>query len=250
MQLGEAATAALIDDKHDDSCYFCSADKQPEDLVNGLTDDYDEDADIDGVTFKNDSGKLASNLGKSPGLKQIFLAKRRCNVSVAAHHLIPGNAALKKSDLFVSEEYLWTDGKAKGNIGYDVNSRPNGQWLPGNYAVRPWSTQDADFKQQYAYRAIDKWQMQFHDAHEKYSDEVRLALDQIYTKLEAGMDLWCPEAKKKKKRKAAERNPLYGLVARLHSVSDRLRRYLVYPVSNWRTNLWTSAHSLNYMNDY
>jgi hypothetical protein len=55
-------------------------------------------------------------------------------------------------------KYMKTDGKAKGNIGYNVNARTNGVWLPGNYGVRPWGAQ-------------------FHDAHKQYSKFVRKVLD-------------------------------------------------------------------------
>ena len=71
MDMGEAFTMALITDNHDEACYFCTADKKPEDMVNGLTDKYDEDADIDGTTFHNDAGELAVSLGGSPGVKDV-----------------------------------------------------------------------------------------------------------------------------------------------------------------------------------
>jgi hypothetical protein len=246
MDIGEAFTMALITDNHDESCYFCSADKKPEDMVNGLIDEYDEDSDIDGVGFKNDSGKLAGNLGGPPGDRQITISTGQKPSSTAAHHLIPGNASLKPSKL-MTENWLWKDGMAKGNIGYDVNSRPNGEWLPGNYAVRPWGPLNDGFKQTYAFTAIQVWGRQFHDAHPDYSNEVKDALDKIALKLKLGQDVWCEEGQKKKEESPEERNPLYTLVARLHTLSGRLKRFLVQPESNWNVRLYTSRFSLLYV---
>lgn len=65
--------------------------------------------------------------------------------TVAAHHLIPGNAALYKKNVKIID-YMEKDGEVqslsgktytiKHHIGYDVNGSHNGVWLPGNYAIR------------------------------------------------------------------------------------------------------------------
>ena len=272
MELRENVSPSMIADiNHDETCYFCNAKEEPRTEENDLSDDYAEDADLDGLTpegviFKNDAGKLGRALGGHPGQLKVELysqpdrsAKRRkveYPVAAAAHHLIPGNASLKKSSLYESEEYLWADGKAKGNIGYNINSAPNGVWLPGNYAIRPWGTNGAAFQEKssgiepkdYAFAAIEAWKRQFHDAHEDYSDQVRQALDKIYDKLEANETIWCPEAKKRSKN-PDEKSPLYVLVNRLHTVSARMKKMLVFPTANWKKNIWTSAFSLAYMNE-
>lgn len=247
MELGEALATNVITDNHDETCYFCTADKEPEDLVNGMTDKYDEDADIDGVTFHNDSGELASSLGGSPGVKNVRVDSKSKPCSTAAHHLIPGNAALKPSKL-MAEKWMWKEGMAKGNIGYEVNSRPNGVWLPGNYAVRPWSSLGDVFKQDYAFAAIKEWGRQFHDAHTDYSNEVLKALDAIAEKLKKNEDLWCEKAKNQHEKGPDERNPLYGIVARLHTLSARCKAFLVAPEANWNVRMYTSRFSLMYIN--
>ena len=254
-QVGELVSVhVLVDQRHDDDCYFCNAKDEPTEEENDLTADPEEDDDLDGASeeplkFKNDSGKLGKALGGAPDPKDIPVWDGSKPVSVAAHHLIPGNAALKKSQLFQSNEYLWKDGAAKGNIGYNINSRPNGIWLPGNYAVRPWSPKPESRKREYAFAAIRTWNRQFHDAHEQYSTKVCEALDKLYDKLEDGETMWCPEASKKEKPKPEERQNLYAIVSRLHSTSARLARMLRTPVANWKKNIYTSRFSQQFMDE-
>jgi len=264
MELGEDVTPAMIaDSKHDDDCYFCNSKEEPKDDENELTDNVDEDV-LDGalaeVKFKNDAGTLGKNIGGDQGKKPVTVAGSKEGVkleaSVAAHHLIPGNASLAKSELFLSNEYLWKDKKAKGNIRYNVNAAPNGVWLPGNYAARPWGTEGVAFQKHfgpdpknYAFAAMEAWGAQFHDAHEAYSLEVKKALNKIFDSLEDKAELWCPKAKKDKSKKPEERTPLYVLVSRLNTVSSRMRSMLVAPSTKWRRNIWTSRFSLLYMNE-
>nr|MBK7069173.1 hypothetical protein [Deltaproteobacteria bacterium] len=77
-------------------------------------------------------------------------------VTLAAHHLIPGNASLGRSALY---DFLGPSGSGKlkagsgvrkrtdveagdrtytieRHIGYDINGSHNGAWLPGNYAIQ------------------------------------------------------------------------------------------------------------------
>lgn len=263
MELGEAVAVEVAAPDHDPDCYFCNAKDAPKDEDNDLTDNFDEDV-LDGslteVKFKNDSGSLGGAIGGDQDKKQIAVdgtkAGVNLEVSVAAHHLIPGNAALAKSELFLSKEYLWKDKKVKGNIGYNVNASPNGVWLPGNYAARPWGTGGVAFEKtfgpspkDYAFAAIEAWEAQFHDAHEAYSLFVKKVLNKIYDKLRAGEDIWCPKAKKKKDKNPDEREPLYVLVSRLNTVSGRMRSMLVAPSRNWKKNVWTSRFSLDYMTE-
>jgi hypothetical protein len=262
MEMGELASAAVIADvQHDESCYFCQSKAPPAELENELADNADEDSDLDGSLevgpFKNNAAKLGKAIGGPQGRKSLTLADlkggKSLEASVAAHHLIPGNAALKKSELFQSGEYLWKDGKVNGNIAYNVNASPNGVWLPGNYAARPWGVGGNAFTvefgpqpAQYAFAAIDAWQAQFHDSHEPYSRFVRQALDKVYDKLTAQQELWCPEAKQKEQA-PDKRTPLFVLVSRLNTISLRMRRMLVFPTSNWKRNIYTSEFSLAYM---
>lgn len=264
MELGEkAGVAEIVDEKHDEeTCVFCNANEPPKDIVNDLTDEHDEDAEaITGDTmptykFKNDAGKLGEALGGKPEAREVVLKGKPFDAAVAAHHLIPGNAALKNSTLFESNEYLWKDGKAKGNIGYNVNDAHNGVWSPGNYGVRPWGDGGAKFQAEnpgldpkdFAFAAMEAWGTQFHDAHEKYSDFVKDCLDKLHEKLEAKHDIWCPEAKKKE-QDPEKKEPLYVLVSRLHTISARMKKMLVFPTTNWKRNIYTSRFVEMYMDE-
>jgi len=256
MQVGEAVAEAIIIEQHDPDCYFCNANDEPEENENDLDDDYDDDEDLtgleaEGIKFKNDASKLGSALGKDPGKKKVL---NKENSSAAAHHLIPGNASLAKSDLFECKKYLWDKGKKKGNIKYNINSAPNGVWLPGNYAIRPWGEKGAAYvkdggnPKKYAFASINAWGAQFHDAHEDYSTFVTDALDKLKTKLDKGEAIWCPKAKKQDDD-PEKRSPLYVLVNRLHTISGRMRSMLTFPTKKWKRNIWTSAYSLLYINE-
>lgn len=263
MDLGEKASVNTItDEMHDETCAFCSSTEPPKDIVNDLTDEHDEDAEaqlgdmLPTYKFKNDAGKLGIALGGKPEAKSVTLANKNFEAAVAAHHLIPGNAALKQSQLFKSEKYLWKDGKAKGNIGYNINASENGVWSPGNYGVRPWGPGGVAFKsanpslepKDFAFAAMDKWRTQFHDAHADYSSFVKDSLDKVFEKLEAQKDIWCPEAKKKDK-KPEEKEPIYALVQRLNTISSRMKRMLTFPTRNWKPNVYTSRFVQTYMTD-
>lgn len=254
MQLGEpVAPGVITDTAHDDDCYFCKNQDEPRSLANELTDNPDEDGaemeDSLGVyRFHNDAGELGDALGGKPAARPVKVGGSTFEAAVAAHHLIPGNAALKKSSIM---EHLKTDGTAAGNIAYNVNSKPNGVWLVGNYGVRPWGTKGAAFSSQakaepmaFVALAMEAWRGQFHDAHEAYSTFVRKDLDGLADKIENQESLWCPESKNKADE--AE-HPLYSLVARLNTVSGRLRRYLCFPTSNWRPNVYTSSWVADYV---
>jgi len=264
MELGEIVNVDMIvDEKHeDDTCVFCQSTEPPEELINELEDSHDEDTEASTgdeaptYRFKNDAGKLGTALGGKPKPNEVTLGGKTFNAAVAAHHLIPGNAALKNSELFLSNEYLWKDGKAKGNIGYNINAAKNGVWSPGNYGVRPWGTKGATFEsnnpklksKDLAFAAMESWRTQFHDAHADYSDFVRDCLDKLFDKLEAQEEIWCPEAKKKEK-KPDEKDPLYVLVNRLDTISARMKRMLQFPTSNWKRNIYTSRFVEQYMDE-
>lgn len=256
MELGEASASAVISENHDEDCYFCKASDKPTTEINDLTDNPDEDAaemedSLGDYKFKNDAGKLGTALGGKPSAKSVSLGGNNYDAAVAAHHLSPGNAALKKSTLM---KYLWKDGKAEGNIGYNVNAKPNGVWLPGNYGVRPWGTQGKAFEknsngisaQEFAFAAMEAWGAQFHDAHETYSEFVKDSLNKIADKLRANETLWCPEQKKKNKDKPTQ---MFEIVGRLNTVSARMKRMLVFPTTGWKINIYTSRFVQNYMTD-
>lgn len=257
MELLEISADDIASSDHDEDCYFCSSKDKPGPLTNDLADDCEDDSqgaiqalEVDVIKFKNDSSKLGTALGGNPGIKKTK-SGTALDVSAAAHHLIPGNAALKKSVAIM--EYIGVNGEKAGNVGYNVNSAPNGVWLPGNYAMRPWGPGGVKFHtntgiepETYAFRAIEAWEKQFHDAHEDYSSFVLGALDKIAEKLKHGEDVVCPE-QKSKPRNPEERPPLQVVVSRLNQLSGRMRRMLVFPTVNWRVNVWTSGFTLRYM---
>lgn len=256
MQLTLATAIVIASENHDEDCYFCKASEQPSTEINDLTDNPDEDAaeledSLGEYRFKNDAGKLGTALGGKPAAKPVTLGSKQYDAAVAAHHLIPGNAALQKSPLM---KYLWTDGEAEGNIGYNVNARTNGMWCPGNYGVRPWGDHGSEFEknpdgvkaQDFAFAAMEAWGCQFHDAHKDYSNFVKKVLRKIHDKLMANETLWCPEQKKKSQDKPTQ---MFQIVGRLNTISARMKRMLVFPTTGWKSNVYTSRFVQDYMTE-
>jgi hypothetical protein len=166
----------------------------------------------------------------------------KTNIVPAAHHLIPGGASLNKAGS-LHKYMVWKGKNVKppfaGPIGYDVNCRQNGVWLPGNYAVRrgtefkkSWGKFRDPFKSAYAQAAMKKaGNLQLHDAHPKYNDNVREILVFVGKKLE---ETWtdrkkCPVCKDDLKDQG---DPPYGLVGRLHRLSGELKKALIFPRKN------------------
>lgn len=253
----------------EDTCPFCQAPDEPSTEENDLTDDFSEDdeavagLDSAGIVHENKSGKLATDMEKHKDFYQEGTVKldgidRELPVKTAAHHLIPGNGSLRESAIM---DYLHIDGMAEGNIGYNVNNHRNGVWLAGNYAFRgknglsKWGNHGAEFKdsygsepKDYAFKAIEKMECQFHDAHENYSKFVLDVLDAIAMKMNMFGDVWCPKASDKPKN--PEDRQLFMLVNRLHVVSDRMRRMLTNPnKSHWKKNIYTSEFSEKYIDE-
>jgi len=256
MEVGEASAVAIASEDHDKDCYFCKASDKPTTETNDLIDNPDEDQaemedSLGEYKFKNDAGKLGTALGGKPAAKVVTLGGKPYDAAVAAHHLIPGNAALKKSPLM---KFLWKDGKAEGNIGYNVNAKTNGVWSPGNYGVRPWGADGKAFEKgangatakDFAFVAMEAWGCQFHDAHEKYSKFVEGVLNKINDKLKANETLWCPEQKKKDKDKPTQ---MFEIVGRLNTVSARMKRMLTFPTTGWKSNVYTSRFVEDYMRE-
>ncbi|CAD5370991.1 conserved hypothetical protein [Rubrivivax sp. A210] len=122
--------------------------------------------------------------------------------TVAAHHIIPGNASLYESQLFKS--YMKKGGKMQvtqpkkktftvsRNIGYNINGSHNGVWLPGSYAIRTgvhpskstWSVLiETPGHVEWCYRYIaavtKSTGSQFHDTHVHYSNNVLKLLNKM-----------------------------------------------------------------------
>jgi len=266
-EIGEPVTVAELghENHSEDTCAFHNKDK-PTDETDVLTDAMDEDSlevaglAIAGLAHKNSAAKLGSNL-TAEGFEQpdatvnITGIDRELPVHTAAHHLIPGNASLKPCELM---PYLHKEGMATGNIGYDINNYQNGSWLAGNYALRgedglaSWGPEGSGFAatysvqpQVYAFAAIAKLNRQFHDAHSDYSKFVIQVLDLLAKKLEETKDLWCPEAKNQSDK--PEERQMKMLAARLNTVSLRMKTMVEGAGPNWKTNVYTSRFSAEYI---
>lgn len=169
--------------------------------------------------------------------------------TVAAHHLIPGEASLAKSALvkFMTQHEsvkitLQTPGgprqadkKIAKHIGYNVNGAHNGVWLPGNYHIRSyhspirgksWSDLGDDpWCLNYVAAATKAAGGQFHDAHTQYSAAVEELLNKIALVL---MKHECDDCAK------PEINPPFLIKQRLYGLSAVFRGKLTAPPSVWK----------------
>jgi hypothetical protein len=193
--------------------------------------------------------------------------------TVAAHHLIPGNASLKKCTRLT--EFMKDGGNVesvagkkytiKGHIGYDINGSHNGIWLPGNYAIktalpaRPgkdgktlpartgttpvpgvaWSGLEKDHEMwQYNYvcSAMKAADGQFHDTHKyPYSASVIKYLGKVNIALALHLDN-C----KLCEGRAKEIAPPYRIKRRLYAMSKRLRGFVSGTPGSWKAPWFTS----------
>jgi hypothetical protein len=212
----------------------------------------------------NDASILGTNVGSRPtwsikhkiDVEDPIANGVETEVTPAAHHLLPGNASVKKAALL--HKYMVWEKKNpkgfKGPIGYDINSAANGVWLPGNYAVRKdtdfgknWSQFDDPFKIAYARAAMQSCKnLQLHDAHPAYNTKVLKTLLDVAKKLDAN---WvdrtkCPVCGKSLKDQA---EPPYGLVGRLNALSAEHRKALVFTAHNHKaiaSGYYTSSRVL------
>jgi hypothetical protein len=192
--------------------------------------------------------------------------------TVAAHHLIPGNASLYKDEVQLFN-YMKDGGKVKsingkeytikGHVGYDVNGSHNAVWLPGNYAIktalperkkgdrvlpaRASTTPVAGVSWRGLGDEYEAWQFkyvagackaasgQFHDSHERpYSAAVRKNLGNIVTALAFHFDN-CPDCKEK-----TEVPPPFRIKRRLYALSQKLRGFVIGPPGAWKKPWFTS----------
>jgi len=178
--------------------------------------------------------------------------------TVAAHHLIPGNASLKGSQL--DRRYMTKGGKTnlrgqsvtiKENIGYNINGAHNGVWLPGNYALTAGALKEivgvAQKWSRYS-RSNEGWAADyiagsckvaggmFHDTHSTYSRAVRAWLNKIATMLDHHLSA-CEVCAENSKEGSIP--PPYQIKTRLYGVSTFLRMRTQAHPSRWSRNLVT-----------
>lgn len=174
--------------------------------------------------------------------------------TVAAHHLIPGNAALY-TDYNDLQKYMIKDKafkaggkswKIKHHIGYNVNGAHNGVWLAGNYAIRSgasptgvtWSAMgNEDWQLNYVAACVKATGGQFHDTHEDYSESVLKLLNKIAEKLafhQANCKL-CQESG------VSEIPPPYIIKQRLYNLSTYFKQQLTSSPNAWRRPWFSSG---------
>ncbi|HEY2377844.1 MAG TPA: hypothetical protein VGH98_17865 [Gemmatimonadaceae bacterium] len=298
-ELGEIITAPSLDAELEHRCPFTNAPKggnpkKGEDIAND---------DQEGLP-ENDGGILGKNLeGAKPGdgtegpfEPTKFLVREVPNDSkhgvrtairldefkdavagdfpftVAAHHLIPGNASLYKDEVKLInymedgrtvETAAGKSYKIEGHIGYDVNGSHNGVWLPGNYAIKaarperkrkdgavipaqegttpiegkPWSQLYEEWQYQYVAGTCKAGKGQFHDSHEDpYSASVRKNLIKVVTALSTHLDGPCEDCAKKEKVLP----PPHRIKQRLYALSRTLRGFVTGPPQAWIAPWFTS----------
>jgi hypothetical protein len=171
--------------------------------------------------------------------------------TVAAHHLIPGDASLAPSNLkkyMTKGDSVEVDtGSGSSNktirkhIGYNVNGAHNGVWLPGNYYIRAgtspipgttWSELgDNPWCLHYVAAVSKAAGGQIHDAHTQYSAAVEDLLNKIALRLSRHE---CDDCK------TGEINPPFQIKGRLYSLSAFFRSQVTRQPSGWKRPWFTS----------
>lgn len=204
-------------------------------------------------TMKADPRLDTSRSGRKvrvPGTSDI--AEGVYGFTVAAHHLIPGDASLKPSTLKAlmtkgeTVEVTVTGGakkskKIRKHIGYNVNGAHNGVWLPGNYYIRGNTSPIAN--KSWKDLGNDPWCRnyvaavsmaaggQIHDAHTKYSTAVETVLNRWAAIL---VDHECDKCK------APDINPPFEVKARLYALSGFLKTQVTSGPMAWKRPWFTS----------
>jgi hypothetical protein len=174
--------------------------------------------------------------------------------TVAAHHLIPGNAALAKSTKLTnlmtmgkSVDVMPSDGsgpkkkKIAKHIGYNVNGSHNGAWLAANYYIdtetsptgKSWSQMSGPSSESaydpwclnYVAAVIKGTNSQMHDTHTKYSNAVLDLLNTIADKL---LVHECPKCS------VSEINPPFKVKRYLYRISEALRGQVLGAPVVWK----------------
>lgn len=184
--------------------------------------------------------------------------------SVAAHHLIPGEASLPESSLI---DYIEGGKTISSDIGYGVNGRENGIWLPTHHAlsqnmpVLPFATEKhsyadltpqgndmvASFTSTYTQAVMAHANCQFHDDHTsatEYSNFVVKVLNKIHAALTTISTVGCDKCKRARDG-GGKLPPPHRLVNRLNAVSSRLAGFLRGDPLGWRPPVYTSKHAMS-----
>lgn len=281
-ELIEGVAIGLLKEEAEASCPFTDETLGVDDVE--TEDIADDDAPDATATQESDGGVLGKNLTSgSPGKagtvggpvpppetgeqprRDTARAGLKANVpgtgdvaegvygfTVAAHHLIPGDASLAPSKVKAlmtkgeSIEVITQGGapkqkKIRKHIGYNVNGSHNGVWLPGNYYIRAttspfagksWSDLGTDPWCRSYVAAVSKVAGgQIHDAHTQYSAAVEEILNKIAAIL---VQHEC------EKCKAPDINPPFRIKARLFAISSELRSQVTSAPMAWKRPWFTS----------
>jgi hypothetical protein len=204
----------------------------------------------------------------------IKLGNQQLPLSMAAHHIIPGEDALPKSDI---KKYVWKSEKVIfSDIGYHVDGSENGVWLPTHQALSAGMGKAATIKvpsgddptklAHYYYAELSNWgpnepgtsfifaytQMamnltngQFHDTHKEYSKKIIEMLNGLHTWISEASGDNCNDCKTSKSPDG-KLPPPHMLVFRLNALARQVRGWLVGPPENWRAPYFTSDYAQQY----
>lgn len=262
-QLGEAvAVGTATTEKHkEESCPFCS-DDESESIDNLLTNDASKLRTSCHAADSTNKPEPCTGEPGSDGWCVVYTHPETGNEEISElrsnpHHLIPGNASLKgkKYEAPLLECIETAKGTITGDIGYDINKRENGIWLPtilenfyGGYkGVDPvagvsWgklTTRYPNEQFSMAEAAMFEASRQFHDAHEDYSEHVKERLQKLMDKVIV-RKISCPEAGPEAKPNVP---PPFGLVKWMDALSRRMGGFLTGSPKRWRHPMWTSRHA-------
>jgi hypothetical protein len=240
-----------------EKCWFHDQDPQDQVQNDEVESPASPESTVEGPenSEHNDASELAKSLTKASSPKPTdwtikhkvhkddpIAVGEETKVSAAAHHLLPGGAAVNKAS-GLHKYMVWKKKNTlhfSGPIGYNINNALNGIWLPGNYAVRKetdfkknWSDFSPEFQNAYAIKAMEgSLGKQLHDAHTAYNANVLATLNEVARKLDANWveeDPVCPVCGKDLKD---TRPPPYGLVGRLNALSQEHKKPLEHPSQN------------------
>lgn len=71
-------------------------------------------------------------------------------------------------------------------------------------------------------------------------------MNKLSDKLRANEELWCPEQKKKNEETPTQ---MFQIVGRLNTISERMKRMLMFPTWCWKKNIYTSRFVQDYMRE-
>lgn len=281
MQVGESIAIGMLSEENAASCPYSDptlgvGEKEGEDIAKDELDSVQDKQDNDGGVLGRNlveglPGKSGTVGGPCPPPDATPCARedtRRAGVrvsvpgtdsipdgvygyTVAAHHLIPGEAALEPSELkpFMTEgdsvQVQTKDGekskKIRKHIGYNVNGAHNGVWLPGNYYIRAtnspvkgksWSDLGTDpWCANYVAAVTKAANGQFHDTHTQYSSAVKDLLKKMALVLSQHECEHC---------KPTDINPPFRIKARLYNLSAYFKTQVTAPPAAWKRPWFTS----------